>query len=78
MSIGLSTDRLIQHVGAYIQRAAQQVAQSAYAARRGSGLEGVIAHNTIHHSRQYPSKIVLTVVKRQLEPTTTAVAAVHQ
>jgi len=40
--------------------------------------EGVIAHNTIHHSPQYPSKIVLTVVKRQPEPTATAVAAVHQ
>ena len=40
--------------------------------------EGVIARNTIHHSRQYASKIVLTVVKRQPEPTATAVAAVHQ
>jgi hypothetical protein len=25
---------------------------------------GVVAHNTIHHSKQYPSQISLTVVKR--------------
>ena len=25
---------------------------------------GVVAHNTVHHSRKYPSQVVLTVVKR--------------
>jgi hypothetical protein len=27
--------------------------------------KGVVAHNTVHHSRLYPSQITLTVVKRQ-------------
>jgi hypothetical protein len=26
--------------------------------------KGVVAHNVIHHSAQYPSKVVLTVVKK--------------
>jgi putative CocE/NonD family hydrolase len=26
--------------------------------------KGVVAHNVVHHSRQYPSEITLTVVKR--------------
>jgi hypothetical protein len=26
--------------------------------------EGVVAHNEVHHSRQYPSSITVTVVKR--------------
>jgi len=25
---------------------------------------GVVAHNTIHHSRQYPSQIAVSVVKQ--------------
>jgi hypothetical protein len=25
---------------------------------------GVVAHNTVHHSKQYPSSITVTVVKR--------------
>jgi hypothetical protein len=25
--------------------------------------EGVVAHNTLHHSKQYPSQVTLTVVK---------------
>ena len=29
---------------------------------------GVVAHNTIHHSKQYPSQVTITVVKRT--PTT--------
>jgi hypothetical protein len=27
-------------------------------------LKGVVAHNAVHHSKQYPSQITLTVVKR--------------
>jgi predicted acyl esterase len=26
--------------------------------------KGLVAHNVIHHSRQYPSQVTLTVVKR--------------
>jgi predicted acyl esterase len=26
--------------------------------------KGVVAHNSVHHSRQYPSKVTLTVVKK--------------
>jgi len=26
--------------------------------------DGVVAHNTVHHSKQYPSKVTITVVKR--------------
>jgi hypothetical protein len=26
--------------------------------------KGVVAHNAVHHSRQYPSQVTLTVVKR--------------
>jgi predicted acyl esterase len=26
--------------------------------------KGVIAHNAVHHSRQYPSEVKLTVVKK--------------
>jgi hypothetical protein len=26
--------------------------------------KGVVAHNAVHHSRQYPSEVKLTVVKR--------------
>jgi len=26
--------------------------------------EGVVAHNTVHHSKQYPSRLTITVVKR--------------
>jgi uncharacterized protein len=40
--------------------------------------QGVVAHNTIHHSAQYPSKILLTVVKHQPESTATAAVALHQ
>jgi hypothetical protein len=25
---------------------------------------GVVAHNAVHHSRQYPSEVKLTVVKK--------------
>jgi uncharacterized protein len=28
-------------------------------------MKGVVAHNTVHHSQQYPSQIALTIVKRQ-------------
>jgi len=31
--------------------------------------EGVVAHNVVHHSAEYPSRIVVTVVKRRLETT---------
>jgi putative CocE/NonD family hydrolase len=27
--------------------------------------KGEVAHNTVHHSKQYPSQVTLTVVKRQ-------------
>ena len=26
--------------------------------------QGVVAHNAVHHSKQYPSKVTITVVKR--------------
>ena len=26
--------------------------------------KGVVAHNVVHHSKQYPSQITVTVVKR--------------
>ncbi len=26
---------------------------------------GVVAHNVVHHSRQYPSKLTVTVVRRK-------------
>jgi hypothetical protein len=26
--------------------------------------KGVVAHTTVHHSRQYPSRVAVTVVKR--------------
>ena len=26
--------------------------------------KGVVAHNAVHHARQYPSEVKLTVVKR--------------
>jgi putative CocE/NonD family hydrolase len=26
--------------------------------------KGLVAHNSVHHSRQYPSKITLTVVRK--------------
>ena len=29
---------------------------------------GVVAHNTVHHSRQYPSQVTVTVVKRPSAP----------
>jgi hypothetical protein len=28
-------------------------------------IKGVVAHNAVHHSRQYPSSVTFTVVKRQ-------------
>jgi hypothetical protein len=28
-------------------------------------VKGVVAHNVVHHSHQYPSQITITVVKRQ-------------
>jgi putative CocE/NonD family hydrolase len=31
-------------------------------------VQGVVAHNAVHHSMQYPSQIRLTVVKRQAAP----------
>lgn len=31
---------------------------------------GVVAHNSVHHSKQYPSEITLTVVKHSTEPVT--------
>jgi predicted acyl esterase len=27
-------------------------------------VQGVVAHNVVHHSKQYPSQITVTVVKR--------------
>ena len=29
--------------------------------------KGVVAHNVVHHSRQYPSEVKLTVVNRNAE-----------
>ena len=29
---------------------------------------GVVAHNVVHHSRQHPSSITLTVVRRPSQP----------
>ena len=26
--------------------------------------QGVVAHNTVHHSKQYPSQVTVTVVRR--------------
>jgi uncharacterized protein len=31
--------------------------------------KGVVAHNSVHHSKQYPSQITVTVVKRPAPPT---------
>lgn len=31
-------------------------------------VKGVVAHNSVHHSKQYPSQITVTVVKRQATP----------
>jgi uncharacterized protein len=33
---------------------------------------GVIAHNTVHHSEQYPSQVTITVVKPKSSPSTAA------
>src|SRR5215212_1601166 len=32
--------------------------------------KGVIAHNAVHHSKQYPSEIKITVVKKPATPST--------
>ena len=29
---------------------------------------GVVAHNAVHHSKQYPSQLTITVVKRGAAP----------
>ena len=31
--------------------------------------KGVVAHNAVHHSKQYPSQVTITVVKRATPPT---------
>ena len=31
--------------------------------------KGVVAHNVVHHSKQYPSQLTVTVVKRATAPT---------
>jgi len=33
-------------------------------------MQGVVAHNAVHHSRRYPSQLTITVVKRQRDYTT--------
>ncbi len=33
-------------------------------------IQGVVAHNVVHHSRRYPSQLTITVVKRQRDYTT--------
>src|SRR5690242_18970670 len=36
--------------------------------------KGVVAHNAVHHSRQYPSAVTITVVKRGAAPSQAALA----
>ena len=30
--------------------------------------KGIVAHNAVHHSKQYPSQVTVTVVKRESAP----------
>ena len=74
MTIAMLIAMLVQYLPTIIDDISSVAATLALASNAVSKAQatGVVAHNTVHHSRQYPSQITVTVVNRTQVPSTPA------